>query len=207
MTRIGGTVPTWQERMPAPRKQKYCAMNCSGGERPCEDCDTETIYDDHVAARDAEIADLRAALAAAPLPQVQSKALDWMAQPTETGLYFYAESSAFAPGIVNIVSPEHADGGLLIERKDQELGMGFTGTTYADPKLRPGKWSKITVPVFPAPKKRPSAFSCCKARPNTYSLTCDEFCGNAETCFEVATDQKLVTPSGALADNGSGVES
>jgi DNA-directed RNA polymerase specialized sigma subunit len=45
--------------MPAPRQQKYCTMNCSGGQRPCGDCGTETVHGDPISARDAEIADLR----------------------------------------------------------------------------------------------------------------------------------------------------
>jgi hypothetical protein len=78
----GVAVPTWQQRIPSPRKEKYCTMNCSGGVRPCEDCGTETIYGDHVAARDAEIADLRAALAAT-VKAVPSEALDLMKEARE----------------------------------------------------------------------------------------------------------------------------
>ena len=66
------SIPTWQDRMPAPHQQKYCTMNCGphkGDKRSraqrmedCEDCDTITDHGDPIAARDAEITDLRAAL-------------------------------------------------------------------------------------------------------------------------------------------------
>ena len=65
-------IPTWQERMPAPYPQKYCTMNCgaykddkrSRAQRmdECGDCVTVAVHGDPIAARDAEIADLRAAL-------------------------------------------------------------------------------------------------------------------------------------------------
>ncbi|HCN89491.1 MAG TPA: hypothetical protein DIT28_09995 [Oxalobacteraceae bacterium] len=58
--------------MPAPRQQKYCTMNCgphnddkrNRAQRmaECDTCAIETVYGDPIDARDAEIADLRAAL-------------------------------------------------------------------------------------------------------------------------------------------------
>lgn len=62
-------VKTWQERMPKPKTAWHCAMNCSGifnkpADFNCGDCEPFTIRGDPIAARDAEIADLRAALRA-----------------------------------------------------------------------------------------------------------------------------------------------
>lgn len=62
-------IPTWQERMPEPRRAYTCDMNCSSDRRhnsptSCGDCMPVVVRGDSVAARDAEIADLRAALAA-----------------------------------------------------------------------------------------------------------------------------------------------
>lgn len=62
-------IPTWQERMPKPRRAYTCDMNCSRDRRhesptSCGDCMPVTVHGDPVKARDAEIADLRAALAA-----------------------------------------------------------------------------------------------------------------------------------------------
>lgn len=60
-------VATWQERMPPPRAAYQCSMNCSSvgmgavREENCGDCMPITIEGDSVAARDAEIADLRMA--------------------------------------------------------------------------------------------------------------------------------------------------
>jgi hypothetical protein len=65
-----GAVLTWQERMPQPRAAFQCAMNCSGAgmgkvlEQSCGDCMPIKVYGDPLAARDAEIIDLRAAVAA-----------------------------------------------------------------------------------------------------------------------------------------------
>lgn len=59
----GDEIPTWKERMPAPRIEMQCSMNCSPRGGPCEECWPVTVHGDKVAARDAEIADLRAALA------------------------------------------------------------------------------------------------------------------------------------------------
>jgi|GEM_PF-2916075 len=79
-------IPTWQERMPAPYPQKYCTMNCgaykddkrSRAQRmdECGDCVTVAVHGDPIAARDAEIADLRAALS----QQVQD---GWQLVPIE----------------------------------------------------------------------------------------------------------------------------
>jgi hypothetical protein len=62
-------VPTWQERMPEPRAAFQCSMNCSSVgmgnvmEKGCGDCMPIAVHGDPIVARDAEIADLRAALA------------------------------------------------------------------------------------------------------------------------------------------------
>lgn len=61
-------VKTWQERMPKPKTAWRCVMNCSGAfgkvpEANCGDCEPFTVHGDPVAARDIEIAELRAALA------------------------------------------------------------------------------------------------------------------------------------------------
>ena len=62
-------IKTWQERMPELKTAWQCAMNCSGmGQKSpgdnCGDCESYTVHGDPVAARDAEISDLRVALAA-----------------------------------------------------------------------------------------------------------------------------------------------
>jgi hypothetical protein len=59
-------IKTWQERMPAPRTEMQCVMNCYPRHGVCNDCEPVTIYGDPVAARDAEIAELRAACAHRP---------------------------------------------------------------------------------------------------------------------------------------------
>lgn len=56
-------IATWQERMPEPRNEFRCSMNCSPRHGVCDDCMPVTVRGDAVAARDAEIADLRMALA------------------------------------------------------------------------------------------------------------------------------------------------
>ena len=56
-------IKTWQERLPAPRTVMRCTMNCSPSIPPCEDCLPEKVLGDAVAARDAEIAELRTVLA------------------------------------------------------------------------------------------------------------------------------------------------
>lgn len=55
-------IKTWQERMPKPRIAYQCDMNCSPRSegKDCGDCMPVRVYGDPVAARDAEIADLRA---------------------------------------------------------------------------------------------------------------------------------------------------
>lgn len=59
------SILTWQQRMPAPRAAFQCAMNCSDAgmgrvlEKDCGDCMAIKVFGDPVAARDAEIADLR----------------------------------------------------------------------------------------------------------------------------------------------------
>jgi hypothetical protein len=57
-------IKTWQERMPAHHTEMRCAMNCFPRHGVCDDCEPGKIYGGPVAARDAEIADLRAAIAA-----------------------------------------------------------------------------------------------------------------------------------------------
>ena len=65
-------VATWQERLPEPRRVYTCDMNCSGPDRrhnsptSCGDCMPHMAYGDPVAARDAEIAELRAIVANSP---------------------------------------------------------------------------------------------------------------------------------------------
>lgn len=67
---MSAAIRTWQERMPAPRAAFYCSMNCSGvgmhaiRDDDCGDCGSTTVHGDPIAARDAEIAELRTALAA-----------------------------------------------------------------------------------------------------------------------------------------------
>lgn len=59
-------VPTWQERMPAPRRAFQCDMNCGGVglgkvvDKGCGDCMPIIVHGDPIVARDAEIAALRA---------------------------------------------------------------------------------------------------------------------------------------------------
>lgn len=55
----------WKERMPEPWIEKVCDMNCSPREvnrDNCDDCMPVRKYGDPIVARDAEIAELRAAL-------------------------------------------------------------------------------------------------------------------------------------------------
>lgn len=62
-------IKTWMERMPKPWWEKVCDMNCSPRPRrldDCPDCISVKQYGDPIAARDAEIAELRAAPEAAP---------------------------------------------------------------------------------------------------------------------------------------------
>lgn len=58
-------IKTWVERMPKPRVEYQCSMNCSpcSPGRACGDCAPVKVYGDPIAARDAEIAELRAELA------------------------------------------------------------------------------------------------------------------------------------------------
>ena len=60
---VPAVIATWQERLPAPRTVMRCTMNCSPSNPPCEDCMPEKVLGNAVAARDAEIAELRATLA------------------------------------------------------------------------------------------------------------------------------------------------
>ncbi len=56
-------IATWQQRMPQPRYEKQCDMNCSPRNHAgCDDCYTAKIDGDPIKARDEEIAALRAAL-------------------------------------------------------------------------------------------------------------------------------------------------
>ena len=82
----GNIIKTWQERMPAPRPWFACDMNCSDSSKRdfstgCGDCMRIKIYGDPVAARDAEIAELRAALVKVePMPtsEAQRKTLQFL---------------------------------------------------------------------------------------------------------------------------------
>jgi hypothetical protein len=58
-------IKTWKERMPAPTTGWHCDMNCSPRDEgaECGDCMRVKVYGDPVAARDAEIAELRDRLA------------------------------------------------------------------------------------------------------------------------------------------------
>lgn len=58
------TIMTWRERMPEPRIVYQCGMNCWPRSEgiACGDCYPVKVHGDPVAARDAEIAELRAAL-------------------------------------------------------------------------------------------------------------------------------------------------
>jgi hypothetical protein len=72
-------IKTWQDRMPEPWWEKVCDMNCSPRPKKlddCPDCVSVKRYGDPIVARDAEIAELRAALARAPLPAQQDGAVD-----------------------------------------------------------------------------------------------------------------------------------
>jgi hypothetical protein len=60
----GAVVKTWQERMPAERKEMQCSMNCSPRTTPCDDCVPVTIRGNPDVARDEELAELRATLSA-----------------------------------------------------------------------------------------------------------------------------------------------
>lgn len=60
-------IKTWIERMPNPWWEKVCDMNCSPRPRrldDCPDCVRVKRYGDPIAARDEEIAELRALIAA-----------------------------------------------------------------------------------------------------------------------------------------------
>ncbi len=65
-------IPTWRERMPEPRTEYRCDMNCSRSKpsEECGDCLPETVRGDAIAARDAEIADLRARIEQLTAPRV-----------------------------------------------------------------------------------------------------------------------------------------
>lgn len=81
-------IKTWQERLPMPLKRKYCTMNCSPRDpHGCEDCETETVHGNAVAARDEEIADLRAELArlsdSSKVAEGASEKLNFMADQLE----------------------------------------------------------------------------------------------------------------------------
>lgn len=58
------SVKKWEDRMPAPRWEKRCDMNCSPCTNDCDDCRMTQVYGDAIAARDAEIAEYRAIQAA-----------------------------------------------------------------------------------------------------------------------------------------------
>ncbi|WP_314439469.1 hypothetical protein [Massilia timonae] len=78
-------VKTWQQRMPKPRHAYMCDMNCSRDRRhnsptSCGDCMGVMVHGDPVAARDAEIAELRAALASRPA-EVDDKGLPPLRTP------------------------------------------------------------------------------------------------------------------------------
>jgi hypothetical protein len=62
---MSAVIKTWRERMPAPRIEYRCAMNCwpRNPGQACGDCMSITVHGDPIAARDAEIAELRAELA------------------------------------------------------------------------------------------------------------------------------------------------
>lgn len=92
-------IKKWPERMPAPRKEYQCAANCypSNPGPDCIDCMPVTVHGDPIAARDAEIAELRAALERLTAPRVitQETAQAFM----EEALWNYIDCAASSPGI------------------------------------------------------------------------------------------------------------
>ena len=52
-------IQTWRERMPEPRRELRCAMNCYPCTNACGDCAPVTIHGDPIRARDEELAALR----------------------------------------------------------------------------------------------------------------------------------------------------
>jgi len=92
----------WQERMPEPRRAYTCDMNCSSDRRhnsptSCGDCMPVVVRGDSIAARDSEIAELRAALANEPAPAVPatSRKMAWTDSPYKTDYY---QAQAWAAG-------------------------------------------------------------------------------------------------------------
>jgi hypothetical protein len=66
---VSAGIKPWSERMPAPWKEPVCSMNCSPPctreeRESCGDCAIVTRRGDPIKARDEEIAELRAKLAA-----------------------------------------------------------------------------------------------------------------------------------------------
>ena len=122
-------VKPWEERMPAPIKAFECALDCSGiglgcpRAESCGDCARVTIYGDAVKARDAEIADLRAALAAG-VAAAPAEILKHRAEGRAEALAILLDEDPEIP--LEAYTPSRADGG----------DSGEYNTYWDEPKLR-----------------------------------------------------------------------